>query len=420
MKTLPVASISFIPPAFYSAGGRRCKAGVVWGLIFLLLTTSLPIQAQQLTSYAYTDSLTLALQAQRRWLALDSVGSAALRQGTDYPALRRRLGDAALALNRPAPALRHYGRALRENPLDSAARYGLTLAYLAFNQPAPAALVARGLSAAQRGALHLGGFQTLTQVELEGNVQLSTFERRGTAAFGRLGLSSRLSPRLTLSQDVSRFGQAVELPDPHGSRIDEQYPVRQTQYHALLGGQLAPPWRVLLGYTYLRSDFGRLGSTSGHLGYAALAYARPHWLVQAGVFAGRLTDSALVQTDLRLTVYPFGMPRLYGFGRVSVVRTAGRSHPNGVLGAGGRLRPWLWLEAYGGLGQVPALAELDGTYVYNLLDPLRRRGGASLLILLPQQLSARLSYAAEQHLDFVKGTRIFTLYSFTSALAWTW
>ncbi len=297
---------------------------------------------------------------------------------------------------------------------------GWPLAYLALQQPAPAALVARGLAPAQRQLLHLTGFRALTQVELEGSMQRSTFERRGPAGFGRLGISSRLSPRLTLTQDISRFGQTVELPDPRGSRIDVQYPVRQTQYHALLGVQLAPRWRVLLGYTYLRSNFGQLNIAPGHFGYAALAYARPYWVAQVDVFAGRLTAPAQVQTDLRLTVYPFGTPRLYGFGRASIVRSAGRGHPNGVLGAGGRLRPRLWLEVYGGLGQVPVLAELDGTYVYGLLDPLRQRAGASLLVWLPHQLSARLSYAADRRLDFVRGTRIFTLYSFTSALAWTW
>ena len=204
MTMLLVARVDGSLPALRFAGAGRRKAGLAWRATFLLIGLAAPpTQAQQLADYEYTDSLTLALRTQHRWLVLDSVGGAALRQGTDYPALRRRLGDAALALDRPAPALRHYGHALRENPLDSAARYGLALAYLALQQPAPAALVARGLAPAQRQLLHLTGFRTLTQVELEGSMQRSTFERRGPAGFGRLGISSRLSPRLTLTQDIA-------------------------------------------------------------------------------------------------------------------------------------------------------------------------------------------------------------------------
>ena len=401
--------------------GRSGWAGVAQlrgGLLVLLLLIMPRAHAQQ-AGFQALDSLTQTLAGQYRWAALDSVGRAALRLGTDYPGLRRRLGEAALARERPAAAIDHYGRALRENPLDSAARYGLALAYLGLNQIGPAALVARGLPAGQRRALHLNGFQLLTQVELETSGQHPGTSHRGDAGFLRLGLGSRLSPRLSLSQNMSCFGQTVELPDPHRRGGSERYPIRQGQYHALLGVQLAPRWRALLGYHFLNSDFGRLETVPGHLGYAALAYARPYWTVQAGLFAGTLTDTARLQADLRLTGYPLGSLRLYGFGRASVVHSGGRNFPNGVLGVGGRLRPWLWLEAYGGLGQVPVLAELDGTYVYNLLDPLRRRVGASLLILLPRQYSLRLGYGAEQRRDAVDG-RTYGLNSLTTALAWTW
>ncbi len=414
---------SFLIPSTI-APERAGQRGVarLWGglLVLALLLLIIPRAHAQQAGFQALDSLTQALAGQYRWAALDSVGRAALRLGTDYPALRRRLGAAALARERPAAAIDHYGRALRENPLDSAARYGLALAYLGLNQIGPAALVARGLPAGQRRARHLNGFQLLAQVELEANGQHPDTPHRGDAGFLRLGLGSRLSPHLSLNQNLSYFGQTVELPDPtRPGGNGGQYPIRQRQYHALLGVQLAPRWRALLGYHFLHSDFGRLQTAPGQLGYAALAYARPYWTVQAGLFAGTITDTARLQADLRLTGYPLGSLRLYGFGRASVVHSGGRDFPNGVLGVGGRLGPRLWLEAYGGLGQVPVLAELDGTYVYNLLDPLRRRAGASLLILLPKQCVLRLGYGTEQRRDAVDG-RTYGLNSLTTALAWTW
>ena len=404
---------------------RRRSGGRPWawlrGAVLLVggLLLAPRSHAQQLLNFPYADSLTDALATQYRWAALDSVGAAALRAGTDYPGLRRRLGQAALALDRPALALRHYGRALRENPLDTTARYGLALAYLELNQPQPAALVARGLPEGPRRALHLNSFQPLTRVEAEANGRVSDNVHRGESGFVRLGLSSRLGPRLSLTQNASYFGQEVELPDRFRRRSGERYNIRQRQYHALLGVQLSPRWRALLGYHYLRSDLGRLEPTPGHLAYAALAYARPYWTAQAGFYAGTLTDTARTQTDLRLTVYPLGNLRLYGFGRASMVRSGGRSFPNGVLGVGGCLRRGFWAEAYGGAGQVPVLAEADGTYVYNLFDPLRTRGGASLLILLARPLLLRLGGGAEQRRDAIDG-RSYHVYSLTTALAWTW
>ncbi|MBF9141893.1 hypothetical protein [Hymenobacter properus] len=394
------------------------KTRILCLLGWLMLGLGLQARAQQ-PDFQATDSLIHALAGQYRWAELDSVGRAQLRLGLDYPALRRRLGQAALALDQPALALRHYGRALRENPLDTIARYGLTLAYLELNQPGPAALLARNLPDSLRRPLHLMGFRPVARVELEASGQQTENIHRGGAGFVRLGVSSRLSPRLTLTQNVSHFGQDIDLPDPRRPRFGERYAVRQNQYHALLQVQLAPRWRALLAYHSLASDFGRPRTTPDHLGYAALAYARPYWTAQAGYYFGTLTDTARQQADLRLTVYPLGNLRLYGFGRASVVRSGGRSFPNGVLGVGGRLHRRVWAEAYGGLGQVPVLAELDGTYVYNLFDALRQRGSASLLILLSRPLLLRLSYGAEQRRDGIDG-RTYSLYSLSTALAWTW
>lgn len=393
-------------------GGLLAKrVGLLWGL---MLGIAQLVSAQELPAYQAIDSLTQALLAQQRWHALDSVGQAALRQGNDYPALLRRLGGGALATGRGAAALRYYGAALRQNPLDDDARAGLASAYLAFNQPAPAALLAGALPEAARRALGLPQRRALTQLELETSTQHTAEHRRGASTYGRLGLSSRLSPRLSLTQNGSYYGQLVELPKASGSGAAEDHRIGQGQYQALLTGQLAPRWQAKAGYDFISKDLG-----SNHLAYFALAYARPVWVAQAGVYAGVITDTARVQADLRLTVYPLGNLRLYGFGRGSLVRSVGRTYPNALLGAGGRLRSWLWAEAWGSTGTVPVLAEADGTYVYNLLDPLCRRAAASLLILGPQRLRLRLVYGAEQRrITFTNSE--YTLHSLSAALAWIW
>ena len=378
-----------------------------------------PRLAASLADFRYADSVFAALAGGGRWAALDSAGRAALRLGADYPLLRRRLGQAALARGRPAEALRQYGAARRANLADTLAGYGLVLAYLALNQPGPAALLARGLPDSLRRVLHLPGCRALTQVEAEAGGQFPDTPRRGPSAFGRLGFSSRLGPRLSLTQNLATFSQSLDQPDDDHRGRDRRYRIRQNQYHALLAVQLAPRWRALAGYHILSSDLGRRESPIGQLGYLALAYARPYYAVQAGFYAGTLTDTARTQADLRLTVYPLGNLRLYGFGRASAVRSAGRSYPNGVLGAGGRLHRRAWLEAYGGLGLVPVLAEVDGTYVYNLLDPVRERAGASLLLLLPRQLSWRLAASTERRRDAFDGT-FYSLHSLSTTLAWTW
>ncbi|WP_460503655.1 hypothetical protein, partial [Hymenobacter agri] len=84
-----------------------------------------------------------------------------------------------------------------------------------------------------------------------------------------------------------------------------------------------------------------------------------------------------------------------------------------------RLHRRVWLEAYGGLGLVPVLAEVDGMYVYNLLDPMRERGGASVLFLLPKQFSLRLAASAERRRDAFDG-RYYSLQSLSTTFAWTW
>ena len=68
---------------------------------------------------------------------------------------------------------------------------------------------------------------------------------------------------------------------------------------------------------------------------------------------------------------------------------------------------------------MPVLAEVDGTYVYNLLDPVRERAGASLLLLLPKQLSLRLASSTERRRDAFDGS-YYSLHTLTTTLAWTW
>ena len=391
-------------------------------VVLVVPETPLPHTATarpSLADFGYADSVFAALAARGRWAALDSAVQVARQLGSDYPALHRYRGQAALHRERPAQALRAYEAALRTNPLDTLARYGLSLAYLQLNQPGPAALLARALPDSLRRPLHLAGFRALTGVEVEGGAQFPNTSHRGPSAFGRLGFSSRLSPRVSLTQNLTHFSQSLDQPDDERRGFDRRYRIRQNQYHALLAVQLAPRWRALAGYHVLSSDLGRRESPIGQMGYLALAYARPSYTVQAGFYAGTLTDTARIQTDLRLTVYPLGNLRLYGFGRASLVRSAGRSYPNSVLGVGGRLHRRAWLEAYGGLGLVPVLAEVDGTYVYNLLDPVRARAGASLLLLLPKQCSLRLAGSTERRRDAFDGT-YYSLQSLSTTLAWTW
>ena len=394
---------------------RRRTGDGVWRLaVFLTLLLLAPTaQAQRLLDFPYADSLTETLASHQRWAALDSVGRLALALGTDYPALRRRLGAGALARGRTAAAQRHYEAALRANPLDTTARTGLVASYLAVNQVGPAALLARHLPDSLRRALRLAPSRAITYIEVEASSIQTDERRRGAATFGRLGVGSRLSPRLSLSQSVSFYRQEIELAR-HGypGQADDRA-IGQTQYQALLLTQLAPRWQLKAGYHYI-------SQSTNHLGYLALAYARPVLVAQAGLYAGTLTDTARVQADLRLTVFPLGRPGFYAFGRASVVGSGGNAFPNFLLGAGGRLRPWLWAEAWGSAGRVPVLAEADGTYVYNLFDTLGRRAGASLLILGPQRLSLRLSGIAERRLlaDYYPTT--YTLYSLTARLAWTW
>jgi hypothetical protein len=387
-------------------------------LIGALLLNMRPAQAQRLLDFQYSDSLTRALRTQHRWPALDSVGRLMLNLGADYPALRRRLGEAALYRGRPSRALRHYGRAFHENPLDTTARYGLALAYVALNQPAAALCLAPGLPDSSRYLLHLQSPRAITQLEVEGTGQYATSRGRDVGGFLRMGVGSRLSSRLSLGQNFSYFGQRVRLPTLDFQHQNEWFTIRQFQYQALLSFQLSPRWQAKLGGHFLHNDFGRQQSED-QLGYAALAYARPYFTVQTGLYAGTLTDTTRLQADLRLTAYPLGNLKLYGFGRGSLLRSAGRTYPNLLLGVGGQVLRRAWLETYGCVGTVPVLAEADGTYIYNLLDPLCRRAAVSLLILLPQRLSARLTGTVEERRQLAP-VQLYTLTSLTTALAWNW
>ena len=84
------------------------------------------------------------------------------------------------------------------------------------------------------------------------------------------------------------------------------------------------------------------------------------------------------------------------------------------------MRRWCWLEAFGTAGQVPILAEADGTYLYNLLDPLRRRAGIGAYLAIAKHLTARLHYSAEERQRAQTTDTTYRLFALTTALQWTW
>ncbi|MCC3160705.1 hypothetical protein LJ737_25940 [Hymenobacter sp. 15J16-1T3B] len=382
---------------------------------------------QDLSDYAYADSLTAALLARGRWAALDSAGRRALALGLDYPGLRQRLGYAAALRGRSAEAIGHYERARRANAADPLTGLGLAYGWLALNQRETAAQLARPVSDSLRRALHLSP-RAVARVEVELGGQWPSSADRSAASFARLGVGSQLGGGWALWQAVSHYAQQVRvaLPPPDPRPLPGPEPgrpswvsVRQFDYQALLTVPLPLQLQGRLGYHFTGSRFHET-RYPGHLGYAALRYVRPTWQLQAGLYAGRLTDTSRTQTELQLTVLPLGTLRLYGFTRAAFVHSAGRTYPHVLVGAGGRLASRLWAEGYAGWGRVPVLADQDGAYVYNLLDPLRRRLGLGLLVPLPGgHWQARLYYGAEARTQ-IQTLTFYTQHTLTAAATWTW
>ncbi|GAB3824052.1 tetratricopeptide repeat protein [Hymenobacter jeollabukensis] len=387
------------------------------------------IGPRDLSDYAYADSLTAALLARGRWAALDSAGRRALALGLDYPVLRQRLGYAAALRGRPAVAIGQYERARHANAADPLARLGLAYGWLALNQRETAAQLARPLPDSLRRALHLSP-RAMARAEAEVGAQWPSSPDRSAASFVRLGVGSQLGGGWTLWQAASHYAQQVRVavPDPYPDPRPGPYPepvrprwvpVRQFDYQALLTVPLPLHLQGRLGYHFTGSRFHET-RYPGHLAYAALRYVRPYWQLQAGLYAGRLTDTSRTQTEVQLTILPLGNLRLYGFTRAAFVRSAGRTYPHVLVGAGARLASRLWAEGYAGWGRVPVLADQDGAYVYNLLDPLRRRLGLGLLVPLPGgHWQARLYYGAEARTQ-IQTLTFYTQHTLTLAATWTW
>jgi len=385
------------------------------GLLGLGLLTNPFLMAQSLRDFPYVDSLSATLAGEGRWMTLDSLGKAALRAGTDYPVLRQRLGYAALQRGQLAAAIRHYGQAVAANPADDDSRSQLALAYLYFNQPAAARLVVRPFPDSVRYLYQLPSFQAVTQAWVEGGVKGPARARRGAAGYGQLGVSTQLSTQITLTQQVVYYGQQVQLPER--GRLASSA-IRQGEYSTLFTTQLSLPLQLKAAYHTLYNSFGerRYGS---HLGFLALQYSRPVWAVQGGGYAGHVSGSFRSQADLQLTVYPLGNLTFYGFGRGSLIRSGGTTYPNSLLGAGGRILPKFWLEGFWSPGRTPVLVEHDGTTVYNLLDPLDRRFGASAYYFLSTHWRLHLYYVGARYQQTNLPT-FYTQHSLTSGLTWTW
>jgi tetratricopeptide (TPR) repeat protein len=402
-------------------------------ILFVLMGQCIQLNAQQNISLQSVDKQTYEAWLQQDWDNLILISKDALQNGIDFYYLRVRLGIAYYTKGNYHAALPHFEKAYRDNQQEEYLKEYLYYTYVFTDRWCEANTLSATFSPALKQKTNTGskpfanrfelayGYQGLADQSVIDNFQPAAepvqngyqyIPIRFQSVF--LGLQHPVSKRFQfyhaftgLSVDHFRYmqqdGQAT---------TDNPYHTDVWQYYAsgnwsltknlnlVFGGQLItvlyPVTTTIVrqGRTFLLTE---TYSDVDYLAFATLYQKFSYGLVGGGFTYGTVNNARQYQTDLKLTLFPFGNKNLY-------TTTIG-THQRQESIYGSQVNRWimdqtlgfkvtsrLWLEGYGTLGDMENLIMNDGLIVYNRMDVINTRYGARLMVYPSTHWGIQLHY----------------------------
>lgn len=387
-------------------------------LAFLCCAVWLSSRAQSI-DFVEADSVSLAQYQSAAWQELVNYGQKVITSGTDFPQLRLRMAYAEFELQNYSAALKQYNVVLADDSHNATARYYSYLCNVYLNRNASAYHHLNYLGQATLEQEKLNPYGVI-QAGFETSVKIPTITLRGNGVYSRVNLANRLGWRVQLDQSVAYFGQSINYRFPaflpyHLQQVRSNS-VHQAEYFGKLGYTVSNKLAVWGAYHYLNTKYEQTTYHS-HIALLGLKYSHPYFDLQADVSSGSITDNNVRQYNTQLSLYPLGNLKLYSITRGSVLHQI--NNTNGVFSQliGFKLAPKVWMETNAIFGSQNNYLEADGLYLYNALDIIKFRAGATGFLQLNRHALLYLNYTHERKDDYYHATN-YNQHSITGGFTW--
>lgn len=301
---------------------------IVLNLIILLLAFSATLSAQN--DFAALDRQTYDYFIKGDYKNLKTITSNILKQGIDYYYLRMRIGILSYNKQRYQIAVKHFGKALEFNSLDTISREYIYYSYLYSGRKADAGLFLESIPQDKKNNslkyIHKPGLSEIYfgSSATGYDVTLYTFDNLNYEAIKyslgfQAGFESYLSSRFKGTFAFTNYHKSGTLyspANPAGGDLN----FTQSQLYARLTGYVFPGWKFsVFGNTVFYKDAltsGQMGNSTTlrrteYLGGAGIS--KIGWKIRTGVNMSfsNFSNSTQIRGEGYITWLPFGNLNIY-------------------------------------------------------------------------------------------------------------
>jgi hypothetical protein len=372
------------------------------------------MNAQETMNYHYVDSLTLSYYNSGEWNKLIEVGQHAIAEGIDYKYLRQRLGYSFFSRGDYFNAKFHFEKALSFDSFNSFTLEYLYYSYLYTGREEYAGFLARRLNSELKKALSVNSFEPLESIELEYNYKFAATIHRSDPQYYRLGINSKIGYRLTLSQSFSNYKQVL-FTQPID--IYETISVRQPEYYGLLKYSASNHFLLKTAYHFIDTPSDTTVN-NGNLIYFAFSKDLNRFSIETYGSILSFGQELTYQTGI-LTGFIFpGQSSFILTGTVSGLFQQNNSRVIYNQKAELKVHKKTWIEGSLTFGRMIDYNDYNGLYVYNSIDPLTFRSGATLVYYLNRKIALWANFSFEQKEYLENSSFHYNQFSYLGGIKW--
>ena len=387
-------------------------------LVFLLIFAFYTGKAQQVVaiSFEQADSASNVLFKAANWKQLITYGTQAISAGTDFPALRARLGYARLSTEDYSGALKDYNVVFKNDSYNPTARYYAYLCHKYLNQQLGASYNAGYLDATTLQNEQVTPFG-LINTGFESSFKFTDNTYRDNALYNRIWLTNRLSWKWQLDQSVSYFNQSVnnnaQVP---GAPLVTGDPDQQLEYYAKLSYAVTENLSLTGGYHYQHTSY-KNALYNNSIGIAGVKYTGTYFNIHGDVNLSTISGNAVTQFNAGLMFYPMGNLNFYTVSRGSYLSQNGTGNVIFSQSIGYKLLKNTWAETAGTFGNLDNYIDADGLYIYNAIDISNLKLGETVFYELGKHAQLQLNYTYEKKQDATHNLN-YSQTSITTGILW--
>lgn len=224
-------------------------------MVILLIQSPFVLISQEVHDYQYYDSVTYSLYTSGKWDDLIDLGKTVIKEGIDYKYLRQRIGYAYFTKGDFQRARSNFDKALSFDSYDQLSLEYLYYSYLNIGKEDYSGIIVKGIDPAVKKILKIKAINPVESIEAEYNFKYAGTPYRSNPQYYRFGATTKLGYRLSLMQSFSKYNQFIEIQQTGANEI---FPVRQSEYYALLKMLISSHISIKTGYHYLNLSSGTL------------------------------------------------------------------------------------------------------------------------------------------------------------------